>query len=53
MKYKGMCWDKPKRNEITLDILPVVRITYFKSVYSVALCWLLWGIRVDFIKEVM
>ena len=53
MKYDGISWDKPKRDDITFDILPVIRITRYKNVYSVALCWLLWGIRVDFLKEVM
>lgn len=50
MKYAGMSWDKPKQNEVTFDVLPVVRVTYFKCVYSFALAWLLWGIRIDFLE---
>ena len=51
MKYDGISLDKPKRNEMTFDFIPVIRVSYFKGVFSFALAWLLWGIRIDFLKE--
>ena len=51
MLYEGASIDKPEPNEVTIDIIPVIRVTYYHGIFSIFLCWLLWGIRFDFLKE--
>lgn len=51
MKFKGIYVDKPKRNKVTVDVFPVIRFSYYYGLFSVMVCWLCWGIVVDFLKE--